>query len=98
VKTSASWYLFLHPEDQAIISLIGLSGMPYEEFRNLTIGKFISSASDAIGKELNDVSDLLKFETRIIKEVLVLKTLRIKTGIEYSLFIPPETAQNILTY
>jgi integrase len=86
------------PRDQAIISLIALSGMPHEEFKNLTLGKFISAASAAIEKELNDISDLLKFETEIKKEILVLKTLRIKTGREYLLFIPPETTHNILTY
>lgn len=86
------------PREQAIISLIALSGMPHEEFRKLTLGKFISAASVAIEKELNDISDLLKFETEIKKELLVLKTLRIKTGREYLLFIPPETTHNILRY
>jgi len=84
--------------EKAIISLIALSGMPYEEFKRLTHHKFVSSASDAISKDLNDINDLFKFEKKITQEVLILKTSRVKTNMEYYFFIPPETTQLILSY
>lgn len=86
------------PREKAIISLIALSGMPYEEFGKLTLLKFISSASDAINEELNNINDLFKFENKINQKVLVLKTVRVKTNMEYFLFIPPETTILILSY
>jgi len=86
------------PREKAIISLIALSGMAYEEFKRLTLHKFMYLASDAISKDLNDINDLFKFEKRITQEVLILKTSRIKTNMEYYLFIPPETTQLILSY
>lgn len=86
------------PREKAIISLIALSTMPYEEFKRLTLHKFMSLASDAIRIDLNDINDLFEFEKRIIQEVLILKTVRVKNNMEYFVFIPPETTQLILSY
>ena len=53
-----------------------MTGMGQQEARDLTIRKFIESASSAIGKEIDDVYDIFKFEDEILQEILTLNKTR----------------------
>lgn len=77
---------------------MAMTGMGQQEARDLTIRKFIESASSAIGKEIDDVYDLFKFEDEILQEILTLNITRQKTSYSYITFIPPETSREIINY
>lgn len=87
-----------NPRERAIIYLMALSGMGQQEARDLTIRKYLESASSAIGKDLDDVYDIFKFENEILKEILTLYITRKKVKYRYITFIPPEASREIISY
>ena len=86
------------PREKALIYLMALSGMGQQEARDLTLKKYINSASLAIDKELDDVFELFKFEEEIFKEVLTLEITRKKVNYKHHTFIPPEASRAIMIY
>lgn len=84
--------------DKALIYLLALSGMGGQEARNLTIKKFLESASEAIGIELENVNDLFKAEDQVLQKILTLNIVRQKVKYRYQTFIPPEASKAIISY
>lgn len=84
--------------DRALIYLLALSGMGGQEARNLTVGKFLESASEAIGTELNTIDDLFDYEDRVLEEIITLNIVRQKVKYRYQTFIPPEASRAIIAY
>ena len=87
-----------NPREKALIYLMALSGMGQQEARDLSLRKFLTSASMAIDKELDDVYDLFKSEKDILKEVLTLEITRKKVNYKHHTFIPPEASRAIMIY
>lgn len=84
--------------ERAIIYLMAMSGMGQEEVRNLTIKKFIDTASASIHIQLNNLNDLFQQEEQILQEVLTLEIKRKKSNYRYHTFIPPEASREIIGY
>lgn len=84
--------------DRALIYLLALSGMGGQEARNLTVWKFLESASEAIGTELDTVNDLFEYEDRVLEEIITLNIVRQKVKYRYQTFIPPEASRAIIAY
>lgn len=84
--------------ERAIIYLMVMSGMGQQEARDLTIKKFLSSASAAINKELKNVDDLFQNENEVLNEVLTLEIRRKKVNYKHHTFIPPESSREIMGY
>lgn len=84
--------------ERALIYLMAMSGMGQQEARDLTIKKFLESASIAINKQLDDVYDLFKNENEILKEILTLEIRRKKVHYRYQTFIPPEVSRELIAY
>lgn len=84
--------------DKAIIYLLALSGMGQREARELTIKKFIDSASQSIEKDIPDIEKLFEYGDLILDEIITLNIYRKKRNYRYHTFIPPEVSQAIITY
>lgn len=86
------------PRERALIYLMALSGMAQNEARNITISKFLESASEAIGAKLDNFYDLFDHENEILEEILTLSIIRQKVNYRYITFIPPEAIREIINY
>lgn len=86
------------PREKALIYVMALSGMGQQEARDLTIRKFLITASSAIEKELDDVYDLFKFEDDILKEIMTVEITRKKNKYKHHTLIPPEASRATITY
>jgi integrase/uncharacterized membrane-anchored protein YhcB (DUF1043 family) len=84
--------------ERAIIYLMALSGMGQQEVRDLTVKKYLDSASVAINKNLDDVFDLFKNEKNVLNEVITLEIRRKKVNYRHHTFIPPEVSREIIGY
>lgn len=84
--------------ERALIYLMAMSGMGQQEARDLTLKKYLTSASTAIGKELNKVEDLFQHEKEVLGEVLTLDIRRTKVNYRHHTFIPPEVSREIIGY
>lgn len=84
--------------ERALIYLMAMSGMGQQEARDLTIKKFLSSASSAINKDLKTVEDLFQNENEVLNEVLTLEIKRKKVNYRHHTFIPPEVSREIIGY
>lgn len=84
--------------EKALIYLMALSGMGQEEARNLTIKKFIDSASAATKIPFYTLKDLFQHEEKILQEVLTLELRREKPTYRHHTFIPPEASREIIAY
>lgn len=86
------------PRERALIYLMALSGMAQNEARNITITKFLESASEATDIKLKTVYDLFDHEKKILEEILTIAITRQKVNYRYITFIPPEATREILNY
>lgn len=84
--------------DKAIIYLLALSGLSQREARELTIKKYIETASQSIQKEIPDIEKLFEYEDLILEEILTLNITRGKSKFRHHTFIPPEVSSAIITY
>ncbi|WP_265101180.1 tyrosine-type recombinase/integrase [Methanobacterium paludis] len=85
--------------DTAIIYTMALTGMSQNEIKNLTIIKFLESASDAIKKRINSLDDLFNYEDELTKDTIItLEITRQKINYRYHTFLPPEATKAIITY
>lgn len=84
--------------DKAIIYLLALSGMSQMEARELTIKKYMDTASQSIQKDIPDIERLFEYEDLILEEVLIINLTREKSKFRRHTFIPPEVSRAIITY
>ncbi|MBP2045142.1 tyrosine-type recombinase/integrase [Methanobacterium aggregans] len=84
--------------ERALIYLMVMSGMGQNEARNLSIKKFLTSASVAINKELKNLDDLFQNENEVLKEVITIEIRREKVNYRHHTFIPPEVSREIIGY
>lgn len=86
------------PKDAAIIYVMALTGMASKEVRNLTVGRYLEIAEEAIGRPLRNVNDLFEHEDEVLQEVLTLELTRKKVNYRHQTFIPPEASRAIISY
>lgn len=84
--------------DKAIIYLLALSGISQIEARDLTIKKYMETASQSIQKDIQDIEGLFEYEDLILEEVLIINLTREKSKFRRHTFIPPEVSRAIITY
>lgn len=87
-----------NPRDAAIIYTMALTGMAAKEIRNLTVGKYLEIAEEAIEKPLRTVDDLFEHENEVLEEILTLELTRKKVNYRHQTFIPPESSRAIIAY
>ena len=87
-----------YTRDKAIIYLMALSGMSQREVRDLSLKKFIESASRALNAEINGIEELFKYENSLNDTLIMLEITRKKVHYRYHTFIPPEATMTILNY
>ena len=84
--------------DKALIYFLALTGMSQAEVRNITIKKFLDSASETIGKDINNIDKLFEFEDELVKEVIMFNIIRKKVHYKYQTFLPPEAIKPLINY
>lgn len=84
--------------DAAIIYTMALTGMAAKEIRNLTVGKYVEIAGNAIEHVFRTVDDLFDHEDEVLQEILMLELTRKKINYRHQTFIPPESSRAIIAY
>lgn len=81
-----------YTKDSAILYVMALSGMSQKELKDLTVKKFVDSATQELGVEINSIKELFKHEEALIKDtIILLEITRAKVHYRYHTFLPPET-------
>jgi len=84
--------------NQAIITLMALTGLSQKEVRGLTIIKFVNSINQELDLHIEKIKDLFKYEKEICSTILTLDVTREKSHYRFQNFLAPEVSQKIINW